>query len=117
MNSLWKHELYFIFMVIFFIFVIVSGEVSIIVVFLNLCYGDHNWWCKSFLIGASPVIYFIGFSIYYFFHLHLTGVSAIVVYFGMMCLISAMSLFICGSISVLITFTFVKYIYSKIKID
>ena len=120
MGSLWKHQIYFLatfLWISFFLFVIICGEISIIIIFWNLCYGDHNWWWKSFLIGASPVIYFIGFSIYYFFHLHLTGVSAIVVYFGMMCLISAISLFICGSISVLITFTFVKYIYSKIKID
>ena len=60
MNSLWKHELYFVLpflLLSVLFFVIVSGEVSIIVIFLNLCYGDYNWSWKSFLIRSSPVIY------------------------------------------------------------
>ena len=121
MSYLWKHELYFIvsfLWISFFLFVIVSGEVSVIVVFWNLCYGDYNWWWKSFLVGSSPVIYFILYSIYFFmFKMNITRLSAIVVYFGIMGLISAMALFICGSISVLVCFGFIIRIYSNIKID
>jgi transmembrane 9 superfamily protein 2/4 len=120
MNSLWRHQIYFLatfLLISFILFVLICVEISIMVIFMNLCYGDYNWWWKSFLIGASPVIYFILFSIVYFFKLKITGFSGIVVYFGIMGLISTMSLFICGSISVLVTFLFVKFIYSKIKID
>ena len=121
MSALWKHELYFIvsfLWISYLLFVIISGEVSIIVVFWNLCYGDYNWWWKSFLVGSSPVIYFILYSIYFFlFKMSITRLSAIVVYFGIMALISSMALFICGSISVLISFAFIKKIYSDIKID
>ena len=120
MGALWRHQIFFLatfLWISLFLFLIICGEISIIVVFWNLCFGDYNWWWKSFLIGASPVIYFIGFSIYYFFTLQLRRLSAIVVYFGIMGLISAMSLFICGSVSVLITFKFMKFIYSKIKIN
>ena len=120
MGALWKHQIYFLaafLWISLFLFIIICGEISIIVVFWNLCYGDYNWWWKSFLIGASPVIYFVLFSIYYFFNLNLRRISAIIVYFGIMGLISAMSLFICGSMSVLITFVFVKTIYSRIKIN
>ena len=121
MRALWRHELYFIisfFWISYFLFIMVSGEVSIIVVFWNLCYGDYNWWWKSFLVGSSPVIYFILYSIYFFiFKMNVTRLSAIVVYFGIMGLISAMALFICGSISILICFGFINKIYSNIKID
>ena len=120
MGALWKHQIYFLaafLWISLFLFIIICGEISIIVVFWNLCYGDYNWWWKSFLIGASPVIYFVLFSIYYFFNLNLRRISAMIVYFGIMGLISAMSLFICGSMSVLITFVFVKTIYSRIKIN
>ena len=121
MSALWRHELYFIvsfLWISYFLFITVSGEVSIIVVFWNLCYGDYNWWWKSFLVGSSPVIYFIIYSIYFFiFKMNVTRLSAIVVYFGIMGLISAMALFICGSISVIICFGFIFKIYSKIKID
>jgi transmembrane 9 superfamily protein 2/4 len=121
MSALWKHELYFVvpfLWISYFFFVMVSGEVSVIVVFWNLCYGDYNWWWKSFLVGSSPVIYFILYSVYFFvFKMNITRLSAIVVYFGIMALISAMALFICGSISVLICFGFIIKIYSDIKID
>ena len=121
MSALWRHELYFIvsfLWISYFLFITVSGEVSIIVVFWNLWYGDYNWWWKSFLVGSSPVIYFIIYSIYFFiFKMNVTRLSAIVVYFGIMGLISAMALFICGSISVIICFGFIFKIYSNIKID
>ena len=120
MGALWRHQIYFLatFLGIsLFLFILICGEISIIVVFWNLCYGDYNWWWKSFLIGASPVIYFVFFSIYYFFNLQLRRLSAMIVYFGIMALISSMAVFICGSASVLMTFIFVKTIYSRIKIN
>ena len=121
MGALWNHELYFVFpflLISFFFFVIVSGEVSIIVVYWNLCYGDYNWWWKSFLVGSSPVIYFILFSVSFFvFGALRTKLSTIVVFFGTMAIISSMALFICGSISVIICFGFITKIYSNIKID
>ncbi len=46
MISLWNHEIYLLatyLWVSFFLFVIVSAEMSIIFVFFNLCRGDHNW--------------------------------------------------------------------------
>ena len=110
-------NLFFSFFLMVILFIIICGEFSIIVVFWNLCYGDYNWWWKSFLIGGSPVIYFVLFSIYYFLNSQIRRLSAIVVYFGIMGLISSMSLFICGSMSVLITFIFVRFIYSRIKIN
>ena len=120
MNSLWRHQIYYIatfLLISFILFVLICSEISIMIIFLNLCYGDYNWWWESFLIGGSPVIYFILFSIFYFFKLNITGFSSAIAYCGIMGLISIITLFVCGSISVLITFIFVKFIYSKIKID
>ena len=120
MGALWKHQIYFLatfLWISLILFIIICGEISVIVIFWNLCYGDYKWWWKSFLIGASPVIYFVAFSIYYFFTLEIRRLSAMVVYFGIMGLISAMALFICGSVSVLFTFIFIKFIYSRIKIN
>ena len=121
MSALWKHELYFVVPFLwmsYILFIIISNEVSIIVVFWNLCYGDYNWWWKSFLVGSSPVIYFLLYSMYYFmFQMSITRLSAIAVYFGIMIMISSMALFICGSISVLVCLLFIIIIYSQIKID
>ena len=120
MGALWKHQIYFLatFLGIsILLFIIVMGEMSILVVYYNLCYGDYNWWWKSFIIGASPVIYFVIYSIFYFFYLKISTIAAMVVYFGMMAMISAMVILICGSVSVFFCLGFLNKIYSEIRID
>ena len=120
MASLWQHEIYFLatfLWISFFLFIIVVGEMSILFIYLNLCSGDYNWCWNSFFMGSSPVLYLIIYSIYYSFYLNITRLSAMVVYYGIMGLICAMLLFICGTISVFFNFIFLKLIYSKIKID
>ena len=120
MSALCRHQIYFMATFIgisFLLFVIVVGEMAVLFVFLNLCRGDYNWAWKSFKMGGSPVIYIIIYSVLYFFYLRITRISSMIVYFGMMGLISAMVLFICGSIAVLFNFVFLKLIYSKIRRD
>jgi len=120
MGALWRHQIYFLgafLWIAFLLFIIVVGEMTVLVVFFNLCYGDYNWWWKSFIVGSSPVIYFIIYTIIYFFYLRITRLSAMVVYFGMMGFISAMAMFICGTVSVFFSMGFINRIYSKIRID
>jgi len=120
MSALWRHQIYFMATFIwisFLLFVIVVGEMAILFVFLNLCHGDYNWAWKSFIMGSSPVIYIVIYSVLYFFYLRITRLSSLIVYFGMMGLISAIVMFICGTISLLFNFVFIKIIYSKIRKD
>ena len=120
MGALWRHQIYFMAAFIwisFLLFVIVVGEMSILFVFLNLCRGDYNWVWKSFIMGSSPVIYIVIYSVFYFLYLRITRLSSMIVYFGMMGLISAIVMFICGTIAVFFNFTFLKLIYSKIRKD
>ena len=120
MAALWTHKIYFMATFIwisFLLFVIVVGEISILFVFLNLCRGDYNWAWKSFIMGSSPVIYIVIYSVLYFFYLRVSHLSAMVVYFGMMGLVSAIVTFVCGGLSVIFNFAFLKIIYSKIRKD
>ena len=120
MAALWRHQIYFMATFIwisFLLFVIVVGEMAILFVFLNLCRGDYNWAWKSFIMGSSPVIYIVIYSVFYFFYLRITRLSSMIVYFGMMGLISAIVMFVCGTIAVFFNFVFLKLIYSKIRKD
>ena len=120
MAALWTHQIYFMATFIwisFLMFVIVVGEISILFVFLNLCKGDYNWAWKSFIMGSSPVIYIVIYSVLYFFYLRVAHLSALIIYFGLMGLIAAIITFICGSMSVIFNFVFLKVIYSKIRKD
>ena len=120
LKSLWIYEVYFLasFLSLSLLFsIIITSEISIIYVFMNLCYGDHKWWWKSFFVSASPALYVLLYSILYFFNLGLTRLSAIVIYFLIMFLISTIVALVLGSCGTLLTFWFVYYIYSRIKID
>jgi transmembrane 9 superfamily protein 2/4 len=120
MGSLWRHEIYFMATFIwisFLLFLIVVGEMTVLFVFLNLCRGDYNWTWKSFIMGSSPVIYIIIYSVLYFFYLRINRISSLIVYFGMMGMVSSILMLICGTIAVLFNFVFLKIIYSKIRID
>jgi len=120
MSALWRHQIYFMatfIWVSFLLFVIVVGEMAILFVYLNLCRGDYNWAWKSFIMGSSPVIYIVIYSVLYFFFLNVSHLSALIVYFGMMGLVSAIITFICGSLAVIFNFVFLKIIYSKIRKD
>ena len=120
MAALWRHQIYFLgtfLWISFLLFLIVIGEMTVLVVYFNLCHGDYKWWWKSFIVGSSPVIYFVIYSDIYFFYLKITRLSAIFVYFGMMALISSMVFLICGTVSVFFCMGFINLIYSKIRID
>lgn len=120
MSYIWKHQLYSIYGFLIFsmiIFIIISSELSIIFIYLYLCKGDYNWWWKSFIIGGSSSIYFIGYSVFYFIKLDIVRLSTTVIYYGLMTLITSLIFFISGSIAVLSTFIFLHKIYSLIKID
>ena len=120
MASLWRDQIYYLFgflWIALIVLIIVTSEVSIIVVYLCLCKGDYNWWWKSFFIGGSPVIYIIGYSVYYFFYLNITRFSTMFIYFAAMTIFSSVIFLICGSLSTVFTYIFLIKIYSMIKID
>lgn len=121
MRSLWNHKLYFLATFLWIgsiLLMVVSSEVSILLTYINLCFGDYAWWWKSFFFGGSSSILMIFYSIYYYiFDMNVNRFSPIVVYFGLMGLLSSIVFLICGAVSCLSTFIFVKKIYSLIKID
>ena len=120
MGALWRHQIYFLgtfLWISFLLFIIIVGEMTVIAVYYNLCYGDYKWWWKSFIIGSSPVIYFLLYSLIYFFYNKISTLSAMVIYFGIMLMISSMAMLICGSVSVIFCMGFINRIYSKTIID
>jgi transmembrane 9 superfamily protein 2/4 len=121
LNSLWSFNVYFLasyFSLALLMSIVLTSEISIIFVFVNLCWGDHKWWWKSFFVSASPALYVFIYSVFYFFNnMELTRFSAIVIYFLIMILISVVVALVLGGLGTLITFRFIFYIYSKIKFD
>jgi transmembrane 9 superfamily protein 2/4 len=39
---------------------IATSEITVVLIFLQLCAEDYHWWWQSFMIGASPALYMFG---------------------------------------------------------
>jgi len=120
MDSLWKQNFYALskyLLISNIILIITSSQIGILFTYLNLCKGDYRWWWKSFLVSASPGIYIIIFSVFYLFKLKFLQLSSIIIYLNFMVLLSIMISLICGTSGLLLTFLFLRNIYSKINLN
>jgi transmembrane 9 superfamily protein 2/4 len=122
MSSIWLNKFYFVFgflFVVFFILVITCCEITIVLIYFQLCNADYRWWWRSFLTSASSSFYLFLYSGFYYF----TKLSAIshvtmtMVYFGYMGIISFVFFLITGTIGFLACFTFIRIIYGSIKVE
>ena len=122
MNSIWHHsQFYYLFGFLFLCFIVVclvSGEVSILIVYLIICKEDYRWWWTSVLIpGSSGLYIFIYSLIYYFRDLSIKGFSSIVLYFGYMMIGSGAFFLVTGTLGFISSFIFIRRIYSMIKLE
>jgi transmembrane 9 superfamily protein 2/4 len=70
LSSLWMHQIYYLFGFLFLVLVILfitCSEVSIVLVYFQICSEDYHWWWRSFLASASCSIYLFIYSVFYYF--------------------------------------------------
>jgi len=124
-QKLWLHQFVYMFGFLFLsgtFFIIGCIEITIIAVYLTLCYEDYNWWWRAFLVPASSGLFmFIGTVTYQsmltaelFENVQFVTMWMMTSYLGMSCL--AVSL-IAGSVGLWSSMWFVKAIYSRCKPD
>lgn len=80
--------------------------------------GNHRWWWKAFISPACTSVFVFLYSIFYFMkYIRATRLSSIVMYFGLMGLISFNFFIICGFCGLASSYFFIYMIYSMIKIE
>uniref|UniRef100_A0A8C4NE14 Transmembrane 9 superfamily member n=1 Tax=Eptatretus burgeri TaxID=7764 RepID=A0A8C4NE14_EPTBU len=86
LNSIWSHQLYYMFGFLFLVFIILlitCSEATILLCYFQLCSEDYHWWWRSFLTSGFTAMYLLIYAMHYFAtHLHLAGVASIFLYFG-----------------------------------
>jgi len=120
MDSVWMELYYYVFgflMLVFFIFVLTSVEITILLCYLQLCSEDYRWWWSSFCNAGSTAIYVFLYSVIYFANLEANEPVTYVLYFGYMSLMSLGLFMMLGSMGVMSSLYFNKLIFSSIKID
>lgn len=121
MRSIWHHQFYYLFgflLVVVGILVLTCAEISVAMTYFQLTGEDYHWWWRSFLTSAFSGVYVFAYSLVYLStKLHIIGFVPIALYLGYMGLAAFSFFLLTGSVGVLASFSFVRAIYSSIKID
>ncbi|XP_013781981.1 transmembrane 9 superfamily member 3-like [Limulus polyphemus] len=120
-TSFWAYKIYYVYgfmLLVFLILAVVTVCVTIVCTYFLLNAEDYRWQWASFLSGASTAGYVYIYSLYYFFFkTKMYGLFQTVFYFGYMALFSIALGILCGTLGYVGTSTFVRKIYSTVKID
>ncbi|CAH2104508.1 unnamed protein product [Euphydryas editha] len=120
-NALWENQFYYLFGFLFLVFcilVISVSQISIVMVYFQLCGEDYHWWWKSFIISGGSAIYILIYSIFYFFtKLEITEFIPTLLYIGYTGLMVLTFWILTGTIGFFAAYTFIRKIYAAVKID
>ncbi|TPX40358.1 hypothetical protein SeMB42_g06041 [Synchytrium endobioticum] len=122
LKSVWQAEqFYYMFGflgVVFVLLVFTCIEITIVYVYFQLSSEDYTWHWRAYLVSSASALYIFLYSCYYYYSkLDITDFVSALVYF-------AYSLVVCfgywlatGTIGFITTYSFVREMYSSIKID
>uniref|UniRef100_A0A4W3HDD6 Transmembrane 9 superfamily member n=1 Tax=Callorhinchus milii TaxID=7868 RepID=A0A4W3HDD6_CALMI len=121
LNSIWSHQMYYMFgflFLVFIILVITCSEATILLCYFHLCAEDYHWQWRSFLTSGFTAIYFSIYAVHYFFtKLQITGTASTILYFGYTMIMALIFFLFTGTIGFFACFWFVTKIYSVVKVD
>uniref|UniRef100_A0A6Q2Y6P6 Transmembrane 9 superfamily member n=1 Tax=Esox lucius TaxID=8010 RepID=A0A6Q2Y6P6_ESOLU len=121
LNSIWSHQMYYMFgflFLVFIILVITCSEATILLCYFHLCAEDYHWQWRSFLTSGFTAVYFLIYAIHYFFSkLQITGLASTILYFGYTMIMALIFFLFTGTIGFFACFWFVTKIYSVVKVD
>eukprot|EP01013_Petalomonas_cantuscygni_P009212 TRINITY_DN22015_c0_g1_i1.p1 TRINITY_DN22015_c0_g1~~TRINITY_DN22015_c0_g1_i1.p1 ORF type:complete len:628 (+),score=157.10 TRINITY_DN22015_c0_g1_i1:267-2150(+) len=121
LTSLWLSRYYYVFpslFVVFLILIVTCAEITVVMLYFQLCSEDYRWWWRSFFTsGVSAIYVFIYCASYFAYSLRITKPVPIIMYFGYMGAISYVFFVVTGTVGFLAAFMFVRKIYGSIRID
>ena len=121
LTSMWMHQFYYLFgflALVFIILIITCAQITICLAYFQLCSEDYHWWWRAYLTSGSSAVYLFLYSLYYFAtKLDITKVAPALMYFGYMTIMSVSFFALTGTIGFYACYTFVRMIYSAVKID
>jgi len=121
MTSLWMDQFYYVFgftLIVFLILCITCAEVTVLLVYYQLCAENHRWWWYSFFTSGSTAAYTFVYSMFWFRTLEASKmVMTYLLYFGYMFLFCFAMLLVTGAVGALTSLWFIKKIFGTIKVD
>lgn len=123
LNSFWQDDIFYMFgflFVVFCIFVVTCGEVSIVLTYLTLCKEDWRWWWIAFISSASSGLYVLQYSFYFIItHSGLHGIhySSIFLYGSYAILLSLCLSVFAGTVGLFSSLVFVRKLYGGLHME
>jgi transmembrane 9 superfamily protein 2/4 len=122
LTSLWLNRYYYVFgflLIVFLILVVTCAQITIVMIYFQLCSEDYDWWWRSYLTSGSSGLYLFLYSIFYFFtsSFKMKKFVSVLMFFGYMGIISYIFFIMTGALGFIACFIFVRKIYSSIKVD
>ncbi|XP_062856544.1 transmembrane 9 superfamily protein member 5 [Trichomycterus rosablanca] len=121
LNSIWSHQMYYMFGFLFLVFIILlitCSEATILLCYFHLCAEDYHWWWRSFLTSGFTAVYLFVYAVHYFFSkLQIQGAASTILYFGYTLIMVLIFFLFTGTIGFFACFWFVNKIYSVVKVD
>lgn len=120
-SAIWENQFYYLFGFLFLVFVILVisvSQISIVMVYFQLCGEDYHWWWRSFIVSGGSAIYVLAYSVFYFVtKLEITEFIPTLLYFGYTFLMVLTFWILTGTIGFYAAYFFIRKIYGAIKID
>ncbi|XP_047571718.1 transmembrane 9 superfamily member 2-like isoform X3 [Lutra lutra] len=121
LNSMWSHQMYFMFGFLFLVFIILlitCSEATVLLCYFHLCAEDYHWWWRAFFTSSFTAVYLFIYAVHYFFaKLQITGFASSILYFGYTMVIVLIFFLFTGTVGFFSCFWFITKIYSVVKVD
>lgn len=120
-TAIWENQFYYLFGFLFLVFIILvisCSQISIVMVYFQLCSEDYHWWWRSVIVSGGSAIYVFAYSIFYFLtKLEITEFIPTLLYFGYTGLMVLTFWILTGTIGFYAAYVFIRKIYASVKID
>ncbi|XP_003976709.2 transmembrane 9 superfamily member 4, partial [Takifugu rubripes] len=120
-SAIWENQFYYLFGFLFLVFIILvvsCSQISIVMVYFQLCAEDYRWWWRTFLVSGGSAFYVLIYAIFYFVNkLDIVEFIPSLLYFGYTALMVLTFWLLTGTIGFYAAYMFIRKIYAAVKID
>ncbi|XP_043566435.1 transmembrane 9 superfamily member 4 isoform X1 [Chiloscyllium plagiosum] len=120
-TAIWENQFYYLFGFLFLVFIILvvsCSQISIVMVYFQLCAEDYRWWWRTFLVSGGSAFYVLVYAVFYFVNkLDIVEFIPSLLYFGYTTLMVLSFWLLTGTIGFYAAYMFIRKIYAAVKID
>eukprot|EP00092_Neocalanus_flemingeri_P001931 GFUD01002062.1.p1 GENE.GFUD01002062.1~~GFUD01002062.1.p1 ORF type:complete len:621 (-),score=172.34 GFUD01002062.1:227-2089(-) len=120
-SAIYENQFYYMFGFLFLVFIILvisCSQISIVMVYFQLCGEDYQWWWRSFAVSGGSAVYVAAYSIFYFCtKLEIDEFVPTLLYFSYTSIMVITFWLLTGTIGFYAAYAFIRKIYAAVKID